>query len=96
MAIFRTSGIHKNDFLVKSKYMAAKFRTLKMIVFQVKQNLRFNITFSFDIFGNRHQGLFVDPWVPGLVEGKNPNSEITIFTNDLVRVFISVERVHQD
>ena len=47
-------------------------------------------------FRHRHHGLLTDAGVAGLVEGLDGDVEAGIFPDDLHRVLVSVEAVHQD
>lgn len=38
----------------------------------------------------------MDPWVPRLVKSQDPDPEPTVLLDNLMRLFVSVERVHQD
>jgi hypothetical protein len=38
----------------------------------------------------------VDAWVPGLVEGEDLDVMVCVLLDDALRVFVRVERVHED
>ena len=38
----------------------------------------------------------MDSWISGLIEGQNPDSESRVLPDQLQRLLVRVERVHQD
>ncbi len=45
---------------------------------------------------DRHERLLVDPRVAGLVEGQDSDAEARVLLDDLVRLLVGVEGVHED
>ncbi len=45
---------------------------------------------------DRHKRLLVDPRVAGLVEGQDSDAEARVLLDDLVRLLVGVEGVHED
>ena len=58
--------------------------------------LRFNVDLSLDVGGNGHEGFLVDSRVAALVEGDDADVEARVLPDDLLRVLVRVERVHED
>ena len=57
---------------------------------------RFYVGLGLDVGGDGHQRLLVDPRVAALVEGDDPDVEAGVLPDDLLRVLVRVERVHED
>lgn len=58
--------------------------------------LRLNITIHMHVLGQGQQRLLVEPRVARLVKRQDTNPESGIFLDDLLRLLVGVERVHQD
>ena len=60
------------------------------------QYLRFQIALPLDVLCDGHERLLVDPGVARLVEGEDPDPESRVLLDDLVRLLVGVEGVHED
>lgn len=59
-------------------------------------DLRFDIIMNIGVLSDRQQTLPVDPRVAGLVERVYVQLQAFVLADHLLRVLVSVERVHQD
>ena len=56
---------------------------------------RFEVVFDIDVLGDGQQGLLVDAREAGLVEGQDLDAHLAVLLDQLVRLLVGVEGVHQ-